>query len=235
MVPMKTTSQVSLILNLALTGGLIFSLTIRHKPVAVTPAPVAALVKPEPQTPAPSSVPAVLAMKAPPFQWSQLLANNNYRDFVENLRSSGCPEATVKDIVRGDTERAFSWKRSQLGIDGNEPGPWSFQSQAQMVALFLGLAEPVVASNPVGKTPTPLVLENVDVNSLGLNAQQVQALAMIKQQLIDAAGGPGQNPNDPAYQKRLQDAEPAAENMLRGMLGEIAYQNYFLAAQKGNP
>jgi hypothetical protein len=63
---------------------------------------------------------------------------NDYRAFIANLRSVGCPENTIEDIVRGNVGRAFDWKRAQLKIDASGDGPWSVSSEAELVTSLLG-------------------------------------------------------------------------------------------------
>ena len=47
------------------------------------------------------------------FQWSQLDAPD-FKSFMENLRSIGCPEATIQDIVRGELREIYAEKRRTL-------------------------------------------------------------------------------------------------------------------------
>ena len=49
------------------------------------------------------------------------MSGKDYRVYIANLHAVGCPEATIEDIVRGDTERAFAWERNQLSLDGYRP------------------------------------------------------------------------------------------------------------------
>jgi len=77
----------------------------------------------------------------------------------------------------------------------------------------------------------PLVFQNVDLSALNLNSQQIQVITDLRQSFFDEIGGPNQDPNDPAYRKRWQKAQPDIDNMLRGDLGISAFQNYQLAAQ----
>lgn len=76
------------------------------------------------------------------FRWSQLESSKNYQTYIANLRAVGCPEATIADIVKGDTERTFAWERNQLGLSETGNGPWSRQAEMRLVAHLLG--EPTV-------------------------------------------------------------------------------------------
>ncbi len=139
---MKTMSKISIGLNLALLGGVIFFLASQRKEAAV-PAPAASEAPAAPVTASPIP-PAPPAMEPAPFRWSQLDSAEDYRVYVMNLRAIGCPEPTIADIVRGNTSRAFAWKRNQLGLDGSGSGPWSRAAETQLVATLLG-ARPLAA------------------------------------------------------------------------------------------
>jgi len=140
---MNMTAKLSVILNLALAGALICVwMSARTPGTASAPptmTPAEQTSAPTVSEPAPPAAPQAV-VKTKPFRWNQLLSANDYRVFVANLRAAGCPEATVEDIVRGDAERAFFLKRGELHVDGAQPGPWSAQSQMQMVAYLLGQA-----------------------------------------------------------------------------------------------
>lgn len=71
------------------------------------------------------------------FHWSQLESSNNYYAYIANLRAAGCPEATVEDIVRGDTARAFALKRRELGLSSSGDGPWSRHQEDNLVDELL--------------------------------------------------------------------------------------------------
>jgi len=77
----------------------------------------------------------------------------------------------------------------------------------------------------------PLVFQDGDAAALNLNDRQIQAIAELKQRFVDEVGGPGQDPNDPAYRQRWLGAQPEVDNMMRGMIGVSAFQNYQIAAQ----
>jgi hypothetical protein len=225
---MKTMLKISVLLNVILLGGLLF-LWLHPKNSSVIPVPPVAAV-----AEAPPPVPVVQAVEAEPFHWSRLLSTNDFGSFVANLRRAGCPEATVEDIVRGDTGRAYSVMRQRQGLSPEEPGPWSALAQVQMEAYFLGHGPaPVLAAAPplpllVG--PPPLVLQNIDLSTLNLDNAQTQAIAQIRETFWDSVGGANQNTNDPAYASRWQKAQNQADNMLQAMLGEQAFSQYQVQA-----
>jgi hypothetical protein len=76
----------------------------------------------------------------------------------------------------------------------------------------------------------PLALQNVDLTAMNLNDVQKQVIENIRQNFLDQIGGTNQDPNDPAYLARWQQAQPEADNRLRGMLGTAFFQDYQLTA-----
>jgi|GEM_PF-247607 len=66
--------------------------------------------KTEPDTPEPAAAP-----KAPSttFDW-QLVESDDYRDYIANLRSIGCPEETIRDIIKADVDKLYKSKSKEL-------------------------------------------------------------------------------------------------------------------------
>jgi hypothetical protein len=216
---MKMMLKISIGLNLALAGSLIFLSTNRPKQVAIPEsaapeAPLAQAAIPVDSSPAET--------EPEPFHWRQLESQNSYRTYVANLRAAGCPEPTIQDIVRGDTQRAFAWERRQLGLDGTGSGPWSQAQERQLEAGLLGAQSPVMATtapmegaaNPTvntaaattasaPKTATaatayPLFMQNVNWSALGFTPDQQAAIMQVRQQYENAAKGLNQAPGDSA-------------------------------------
>ena len=206
---MKTTAKISAALNLALAGALVFVWINLRRPWAATALPAVAraeqLPPPAAQTPPPAAPQVVVETE--PFRWSQLVSTNDYRVYVANLRNSGCPEPTVEDIVRGDAERTFAEMHRRLGIDGTTSGPWSAQSQMQLVASLLGqtplpAAEPVVASQDHQEAePATMAafLQSVDLTALGQTDEQKREIADVRRSLLQQISGANQAPNNPGY------------------------------------
>jgi hypothetical protein len=231
---MKTILKISVLLNvISLSGAL---LLYWHPRTGTVPAPAnpAMEAELEPQIP-----PApVVQMVAATFRWSQLESTNGYLAFVANLRAADCPEATVEDIVWGNVERAFSWEREKMQVDASEPGPWSSQAQAQMLAYFLGqgpapmaeeLANSQSPNQPAGTT-MPLILQNIDLSTLKLSDAETQAIASIRETFLNNLGGANQDTNDPAYIARWQKAQSQADNMLQVMVGGQSFMQYQVMA-----
>ena len=91
---------------------------------------------------------------------------------------------------------------------------------------------PLPHQAPVEKPPSmPVVLADVDLATLHLDDSQRQVISSLRQRFIENVGGPGQDPNDPAYLERWQKAQPTSDEMLKGMIGNNAFQQYDLAAR----
>ncbi|MGZ4963402.1 MAG: hypothetical protein ACXWKG_07035 [Limisphaerales bacterium] len=104
-------------------------------------------------SPLPSSTPA-RHVKSPaavkktntqpkPFNWQQV-ESEDYRTFIANLRSIGCPEETIRDIVIADVNKLFAAReRAVRGIDEWEywrpndpvPGHLGRERDAQLQVL----------------------------------------------------------------------------------------------------
>lgn len=243
---MKTALKISFVFNLGFIGCLIYCLANLRWPLKESsPSPAAANTI-LPQQAAAPALPVLQQPEPATFRWSQLESTSDYRIYVKNLRSIGCPEQTLRDIVMGNVDRAFSAERTQLSLDENDPGPWSQQAEVRFVDILLGEAsDSMIAGVSAPEQSTeqdtipsyPLVLQKVDLDALGLNDDQKQEIAQIRQQFIDAIGGPYQDPGDPAYLVRWQKAQPESDDMIKGMLGVSVFENYQLAAanpQNGN-
>ncbi|MGA3268452.1 MAG: hypothetical protein ABSE16_16705 [Verrucomicrobiota bacterium] len=208
---MKMVTKTSVLLNVVLAGVVIYvwANPPRQGTAPAAPAPRRLERQAQAAVPAPALGGAREAVeKAMPFRWSQLLAaNQDYRVFVANLRAAGCPETTVGDIVRGDVERAFYAKRLELHIDGTQPGLWSGRSQVEMADYLLGqtpavAGEPAAAGpsdqQPAGPATLAAFLQNADLTAPGLNQEQNQQMAGLRQNLLDQISQPNQAPGNRA-------------------------------------
>jgi hypothetical protein len=77
-----------------------------------------ALVRPLRTDPAAAQHPGAgtvsnIGAATPAFHWRQI-EHEDYRVYMANLRAVGCPEDTVRDILRGDIEALFAEKRRAL-------------------------------------------------------------------------------------------------------------------------
>lgn len=130
----------------------------------------------------------------------------------------------------GSRTNAEAWKAELLRLPDEE---------AAMVAEYLGehpLAaspDPLTAQTAVANTneapepvAIPLVAQPVDLAALNLNDDQMQALDDLKKLFLQKIGGPDQDPNDSAYQARWRTAQAEVDNLMQGMIGTQAYEEY---------
>jgi len=116
-------------------------------------------------------------------------------------------------------------------------------AEAAEIADLLGLPPPPAAPVTPGplvlrKRPSPedlppampLVLQDIDLTSLGLNNDQQQMVAGLRQNFLAEIGGTNQDPDDPAYLAHWQKAQPEADGLLQAMLGGKIYTEYQMLA-----
>jgi len=75
----------------------------------------------------------------------------------------------------------------------------------------------------------PVACQDFDLAALGLTEDQIQIVEKLRQSFLDKIGGPNQDPNDPAYLARWQQAQPGMDAALSGMLGPEAYTKFLMA------
>lgn len=253
MVFTKTSFIISLFLNAVLAGCLIFIWVDRPKTMAQPIPPASPIVRP-----VLASVPAPVeqrstSVESAPFRWDQLYSKD-YHNYVKNLRAIGCPEPTVRAIVTWDVDSVYrvlaaGWERKLAALDN---GSWSAQissasseqalkdalqkipdEESAKIADLLGLlpATVVASKTPAVPLAVPLVLQQVDLSTLKLDQSQIQAINDLKQSFLEKIGGEDQDTNDPAYRERWQTAQAEIDNLLQGMIGDQAYQNYQIEAE----
>jgi hypothetical protein len=102
---------ISILLNLALLGWIIaMSVTRRHELNSSASANTSEASKEAPQF-RPQLI--VVTNQGTPFDWSQV-ESPDYRQYIANLRAIGCPELTIREIVKADVNDLFSARRSAL-------------------------------------------------------------------------------------------------------------------------
>ena len=183
---------------------------------------------PSPSGPKPQQVPPER------FDWRQIEASD-YPAYIANLRAIHCPEQTVRDIITADVANLFARHRR----DSASVGRWSLAEEARFVASLLG--EPA-RSEPSAPTSTefdprhrenpatqaaepvclPLVLQTQALASLKLDAEQSAELRELAQQFIQEIGGVNQDPSDPAYLARWQQARPKFDGLIVNVIGRRA-------------
>jgi hypothetical protein len=232
---MKTIIKISILLNVVLLGGLIF-LWQRPRTGSVQAPATSGKVEPQASPGGMDLTPPVVKTVAEPqpFRWSQLVNTNDYCVFVANLRAAGCPETTVENIVRGDTEQAYSIMRGRLGVSPAEPGSWSAQAQAQMTAYLLGQFPATTAGRvadgrndqPAAGQPTEAAtlaafLQNTELTTSGTTPEQAQETANLRATFLaqmsnvnpspnnQSQSSPGEPDNATPTQAAMDDSQPS--------------------------
>src|SRR6185295_1833484 len=128
---LKHILALSLIVNLALAGAFAWSYGKRKGATAPDAVAAAAAVsapaaKPEksetPETVAPAATEP--AKPAQAFDW-RMVESADYKKYIANLRSIGCPEETIRDIIIADVNKLFeSRKRAIRGASTNKFQFW---------------------------------------------------------------------------------------------------------------
>jgi hypothetical protein len=83
------------------------------------------------------------------------------------------------------------------------------------------------------RLPLQLAFANIDPLASGLSISQAHALDSLRAKFIRDVGGPNQNPADPTYSRRWQNAQPANDAELRLCFGaDFVEQLALQAAQE---
>ena len=163
---MRTTLKISICVNCALLGCLAFLLLngrpARHGAQAPAEAENPPLVA-EAVMPAPGVSPIA---EVQPFHWSQI-ESADYRTYVANLRGIGCPEQTIRDLVKADVDSLYASRRQPLEnklTTGDAAGRIALQRELQQLGnqetstVTALLAAPPAAANttsaPTAEAPT---------------------------------------------------------------------------------
>jgi hypothetical protein len=94
-------------------------------------------------------------------------------------------------------------------------------------ASSLQRTDPRLDAMPIA---APMAFQPVNLDALSLNGGQKQAIEDVRKSFIERIGGPNRDPNDPAYAARWRKAQAETDQLMKGMLGDAAYQNYQLQA-----
>ena len=118
---------VSLALNVALAAAIFLSAKNPPAPAQAPAAatPVSGMIPPAP-APADGSPPPNL-----PFRWSQI-ASEDLKIYRDNLRAIGCPELTVREIIRAAINERFGARRRNL-LAPLEDRYWDMVRQEELV------------------------------------------------------------------------------------------------------
>jgi len=129
---LKTLAALSLALNLVLVAWL--ALRPSHSvAVRVDPAPMPAQPLATPVVPSATSTQPVPKTS---FHWSQV-ESVDYLAYIANLRSIGCPEATIRDIIVSDVNKLYAPRYAALAGSAPELTWWGCFDKRKPVPVAL--------------------------------------------------------------------------------------------------
>jgi len=101
---------ISIVANLVCLAGLFWMLAERQQPPAQLGSPVSAAAGRAPGQAVPVER---IVREVEPFHWSQIEADD-YQTYVENLRRIGCPEETIRDLVKQDLDKLYDQRKADI-------------------------------------------------------------------------------------------------------------------------
>ena len=105
---------ISIVANLVCVAGLFWILADRQQPPAQLGAPVSAAASAGVgRTPGQAAPVERIVREVEPFHWSQIEADD-YQTYVENLRRIGCPEETIRDLVKQDLDKLYDQRKADI-------------------------------------------------------------------------------------------------------------------------
>ena len=239
---MRTPLRISICLNCALLGCLAFLLLNGRLARPRAEAPAEAENPPsvaDSTMPAPGALPSA---EVKTFHWSQI-ESADYRTYIANLLGIGCPEQTIRDLVKADVDSLYVSRRQPLEdklATSDVAGRTALRRELQQLgnqeasAVTALLAAPPGTADTTSEPPAPISLplafHEIDPSVVNLSPEQAQVVSDLRRRFIQDVGGPNQDPNDPAYSQRWQASQPQADLDLCGMLGSNAFQSYQIAA-----
>jgi hypothetical protein len=184
---------------------------------------------------------AELGQRRERFHWSQI-ESTDYRTYVANLRSIGCPEQTIRDIIATDLHTVYA---AQLGRLASEGKGAEYQSvrNAESTALqallgpetkavrFSSEAILVARNRAEGLVSQPLVFEPVDTKAAGLTDEQSEIFDRLRQTFIHDVASQA-DPSDPAYREHWLSAQRNSDDLLQRLLGGEFYVEYQIKASR---
>lgn len=152
----------------------------------------------------------------------QVVYSNTFAASAEaaNIRSQpSMLEASEQPPPAGKTKMANS------GVSANAP----YSHVLESTAASRPIPHTLQAASALQQPQWPLVMLDMDLNALGLSNEQQAMVARLRDQFIAEVGGQNQNPADPNYLKRWQQAAPAMDEILRAQVGWTAFNAYTVA------
>ncbi len=87
----------------------------------------------------------VVVYRTNQFRWNQI-ESSDYRQYIANLRSVGCPESTIKDLILTDIMKLYAAQRGKFSDNGREFRYWETNEKRALNARQLADREKQLAS-----------------------------------------------------------------------------------------
>ena len=143
---------------------------------------------------------------------------------------------TVATLLGKPVRVAQTPNQAQVAGDRSQPDNGTEIAKAQTGTQSAEQPSDALSKTQTAKQPPqlaaayspsyPLVFQKVDLDALGLTADQKTAIQQIQQQFVTDVGDPNQNPSDPAYLANWQTAQSNTDDALRNLLGFDGYMAY---------
>ena len=105
---------ISILVNLVCLAGLFWMVADRQQPPAQLGAPVSAAASATVgRAPAQAAPVERIVREVETFHWSQIEADD-YQTYAENLRRIGCPEETIRDLVKQDLDKLYDQRKADI-------------------------------------------------------------------------------------------------------------------------
>lgn len=137
------------------------------------------------------------------------LDSSSFNDSASGMSNKGSSNAE-------DTSGDFSGIKSTL-----DPA---------VAAANSSVAHPTSEPQQTPIVSLPLVFQKVDPKRLAISPDQQKVIDRIQQQFMDMIGGANQEPSDPQYLQRWQQAQPLIDEELEVQLGQEFFFQYQTAA-----
>jgi hypothetical protein len=100
------------------------------------------------------------------FNWESV-ESPDYREYIANLRSIGCPEETIRDIIRADVNKLYAEKKR---LARGEPKKFEYWKTGNAMAGVLGDPETVKAMRALEEEKTGVL------RALGIEPDPMDAM-----------------------------------------------------------
>lgn len=235
----------SLMVNVGLVGAVAYLATSRS--VSVGPAPNVG------GTPAAKDAAAVAVTKPRPahvtnvvfksFDW-QSVESPDYKEYIANLRSIGCPEETIRDIIIADVNKLFEdrkkalkkpekpfkfWETGMQGMMGGMMDPEAIAAQQALAAEKKALMRQLLGIDYEEKVNVMAAFNPfermLDFLPSGKQNQIMEIYQQMQAKQVEAFKG---GTPDEVDMKKMQEAQKDLEKQIAGILTPEEFEKYQL-------